>query len=161
MDCCNCIIDDNDLIKNYREILLNSEVDKVDKFIPDIRFGLVIKVYDGDTITIIGPVLNALNKTVHKFSIRIRGIDCPEIRTKNTDEKYVSIKARDYARELLMGKIVKLTDISFDKYGRILAKVLINDVDFSMLICEERLAVKYYGGSKKTPKNWRKYYEKS
>ena len=47
-------------------------------FIPPITHGKVIKVYDGDTITI-AALLPYENSKLYRFSVRINGIDCPEI----------------------------------------------------------------------------------
>jgi endonuclease YncB( thermonuclease family) len=162
MDCCsNTVLTIEDQINNYRDIISQHTIDSVEKFIPDIRFGLVVKVYDGDTITVLTPVLNTEKKTIHKFSVRVRGVDCPELRSKNEDDKFVSLKAREYATKSLMDKYVILKNISYDKYGRILATVIINNVDFGELLCKEKLAVKYFGKTKNVPKNWREYYENS
>lgn len=43
----------------------------------------VIKVYDGDTITV---VFNYNNK-YYKWNCRLNGIDTPEIKSNNEDEK--------------------------------------------------------------------------
>ena len=50
-------------------------------FVPPISGGRVIKVYDGDTITIANYMPYA-NSPLYRFSVRINGIDCPEIKTR-------------------------------------------------------------------------------
>ena len=55
-------------------------------FIPPLTMGKVIKVYDGDTITIASK-MPFENSPYYRFSVRLKGIDCPEIRTKNMEEK--------------------------------------------------------------------------
>ena len=48
-------------------------------FIPPISGGVVIKVYDGDTITIASK-LPYKKSPLYRFSVRLNGIDSPEIK---------------------------------------------------------------------------------
>ena len=127
-------------------------------FIPPITEGKVVKVYDGDTITI-ATKLPYENSPYYRFSVRLKGIDCPEMKTKNKDEKECATIARDFLREELMNKIVILKEIELEKYGRILANVYLNEQNMSLLLCEKKLAVKYDGGTKQSPDNWMEYYK--
>jgi len=70
-------------------------------YIPAIESGKVIKVYDGDTITI-ATKLPHDNEHVYRFSVRLRGIDCPEMR--KADEKEKAILARDFVSQRIMHK---------------------------------------------------------
>ena len=126
-------------------------------FIPPISEGKVVKVYDGDTITI-ATKLPYDNSPYYRFSVRLKGIDCPEIKTSNLYEKECALIARDFLIELLMDKMVLLKDVELEKYGRILADVYIDEQNVSELLCEKKLAVKYEGGTKQSPKNWMNYY---
>ena len=127
-------------------------------FIPPITEGKVVKVYDGDTITI-ATKLPYENSPYYRFSVRLKGIDCPEMKTKNKDEKECATIARDFLREILMNKMVILKEIELEKYGRILADVYLNEQNISLLLCEKKLAVKYDGGTKQSPDNWMEYYK--
>ena len=127
-------------------------------FIPPITEGKVVKVYDGDTITV-ATKLPYENSPYYRFSVRLKGIDCPEIKTKNKDEQECAILARDFLRDLLMDKMVVLKDVELEKYGRILAYVYYEDQHVSDMLCENRLAVKYDGGTKQCPTNWMDYYK--
>ena len=66
------------------EELINCQYKDAKKFLPDVTIGKVIKVYDGDTITIatklsgVGPI--------YKFNVRMLGIDTPEKRAKDPEE---------------------------------------------------------------------------
>ena len=51
-------------------------------FVYPIRYGKVIKVYDGDTITIAARLPNT-DGPIYRFSVRLNGIDTPEIRGKS------------------------------------------------------------------------------
>jgi len=126
-------------------------------FIPPITEGKVIKVYDGDTITI-ATKLPHDDSQYYRFSVRLKDIDCPEIRTKDKDEKECATIARDFLRDTIMDKMVILKDVELEKYGRILAYVYFEGTNLSMLLCEKRLAVKYDGGTKQSPENWLNYY---
>ena len=125
-------------------------------FKPDLRTGYVIKVYDGDTITIASK-LNK-NSPIYRWSIRILGIDCPEIKGKNKNEKKVAIIARDTLSNLILHNKVDLKNISYDKYGRILCNVYYKKILISDWLLEKKLAVTYDGGTKKSPDCWLKYY---
>ena len=50
------------------------------EFIAPVTSGRVIKVYDGDTITIASKVIGLKNSPIYKFPIRLNGIDTPEIK---------------------------------------------------------------------------------
>jgi len=126
-------------------------------FIPPITEGKVIKVYDGDTITI-ATKLPHDDSQYYRFSVRLKDIDCPEIRTKDKDEKECATIARDFLRDTIMDKMVVLKEVELEKYGRILAYVYFEGTNLSTLLCEKRLAVKYDGGTKQSPENWLNYY---
>ena len=76
-------------LKKYCETdIPNTEENKdVPKYVPQIKKGRVIKVYDGDTITIVGYIKN--NRELFKFSVRLNGLDCPEIKSKKSIDKTV------------------------------------------------------------------------
>ena len=60
----------------------------------------------------------------YRFTLRLLGIDTPEITGASADEKRVARAARDVLSEMVLGEMVKI-DVSagFDKYGRLLAVV--------------------------------------
>lgn len=121
------------------------------KYIPDIHYGKVIKVYDGDTITIATQLYNGCivpTKEMYRFSVRLNGIDTPEIKTSNVAEHTLAIIARDALSNLVMDKVVRLEDVSYDKYGRILCTVFLGDVDVCKWMLDHNYAVVYHGGKK-------------
>lgn len=126
-------------------------------FIPPITSGKVIKVYDGDTITIASK-LPYENSLIYRFSIRIKGIDCPEIKTHNLDEKEIALIAKKFVEDKCLNKIVELKNLSTEKYGRILADVYIYNLNISDELIKNKLAVPYDGGKKLVPDNWKIYY---
>lgn len=75
----------------------------------EILVGKVIKVYDGDTITIL--------VDGKKEKIRFFGIDAPEIK-----QNY-GIESRDFVRSKVMDKKVKVKVTDTDRYGRKIGKI--------------------------------------
>ena len=122
-------------------------------FIYPITFGKVIKVYDGDTITIASRLPNT-DGPIYRFSVRLNGIDTPEIRGKSVAGKELAIVVRDALRELIMGKVVELRNVANEKYGRILADVYLDSVSINDWLVEQNFAVPYTGGKKMRPANW-------
>ena len=94
-----------------------------EKFIPPISYGKVVKVYDGDTITVATPLDNT-RAPIYHFSVRLRGIDSPEIRGK---EKAAATKSREALSEKIMNRMVFLQNIDTEKYGRVLADVFLEE----------------------------------
>lgn len=121
-------------------------------YVPMITTCKVIKVYDGDTITIAAKIHET--SPVYRFSVRLRGIDTPEIRTKSETEKLLAIKARDFLAFRIMDKAVVLKNVSIEKYGRLLADVYHDGYHMNELMLTSGHAVKYDGGTKKIPSNW-------
>lgn len=134
------------------------------EFVPLVTEGKVIKVYDCDTITIATkiPYSTTLNESniMYRFHVRLLGIDTPEMKTKNEDEKTIAHLAQKSLSELILNKNVNLKNTSLDKYGRILANVYAeNGVELSSWAIDKRFAVFYDGGTKKSPKSWSDYYK--
>jgi micrococcal nuclease len=129
-------------------------------YIPNIKFGKVIKVYDGDTITIACKMPHD-NSPIYRFSVRIAGIDCPEMKTNNKTEKECAIIAKTTVSELVLHEIVQLQNVKLEKYGRILADVFTNGISLGDMLCECNMAVKYDGGTKVSPNDWMDYYNSS
>ena len=128
-------------------------------FVPPINSGRVIKVYDGDTITVASKIPNLKNSQIYKFSVRLNGIDTPEIKGSNEDQKNIAIKARDALNEKIMHKDVYLKNTKTEKYGRLLCDVYLENENLNQWMLDQRFAVKYDGGTKICPKSWTKYYE--
>ena len=127
------------------------DLNNTKKYSPDIHYGKVIKVYDGDTITIATQLYNGSvvpKKEMYRFSVRLNGIDTPEIKTSNVAEHTLAIIARDALSTLVMGKVVRLDNISYDKYGRLLCDVFLGDLDVCKWMLEHNYAVVYHGGKK-------------
>ena len=109
----------------------------------------VKRVVDGDTVDVI---LNLGFDIFYKSRVRLYGIDTPESRTRNKDEKARGKMAAAYLEDAINnGNTVviqtKLKD-SRGKYGRVLGNVVVDDVNINEQMVDKHLAVKYFGQSK-------------
>jgi len=109
----------------------------------------VTRVVDGDTIDVI---LDLGFSVLHKCRVRLYGIDTPESRTRNKDEKARGKLAAKFLEDSINnGKQIvlrsKLKD-SKGKYGRVLGEVIVDNININELMVKRYLAVKYYGQSK-------------
>ena len=144
----------------YREkIPDNLHPKDLPSFVPPLKTGKVIKVYDGDTITIASKVPGLYNSPIYKFSVRLNGIDTPEMRTKNEDEKEIATLARDALSEQIMGKEIRLENIKTEKYGRVLCDIYLDKIHLNKWLIDEKYALPYDGGTKVIPKSWKKYHK--
>lgn len=121
-----------------------------------IKSGRVIKCYDADTITIASKLPYDASP-LYRLSVRLNGIDAPEIKGKSAEEKEVAKEARDFVSNLVLNKVIRLENVESEKYGRILADVYLGDVHLNELLLKERYAVKYDGGTKLKPVSWLRY----
>jgi len=135
----------------------NDEEETPIPFVIPISSGKVIKVYDGDTITIQFR-LPYKESPLYKISVRLNGLDCPELKTKNLIEKQCSQIAKQKVSDLLLGETVEFKNVSMEKYGRLLADVYFKGKSVNQWLLDNHLAVGYDGGTKKVPENWMIYY---
>lgn len=139
----------------------NININELKSFVPPVTSGRVIKVYDGDTITIASKVPGLKNSDTYKFSIRLNGIDTPEMKTKNEDEKEIAIKARDALSNKIFGKDIILKDVKTEKYGRLLCEIYFEGEHINEWLISRRFALRYNGGTKKIPKSWKDFHERN
>ena len=132
--------------------LLNSGWKTCVPFVPNIVAGKVIKVYDGDTITVASRLYHGA--PIYRFSVRLNGIDTPEMKSKDEEEKNCAHVAREALRQRIDGRIVELKNTSMEKYGRILADVYLGDENMNMWMLSEGYALPYDGGTKTKPESW-------
>ena len=106
----------------------------------------VVCVYDGDTLTVNAHPWPQM--TIHT-SVRVKGIDTPEINGQCETERQRAILARDVAREMV-GERVVLQNVEFGKYaGRVVADVIIEDGrSLADILITADLARPYDGGAR-------------
>ena len=140
-------------LQNVETQLQSIEYNDTVKYIPTVTCGKVIKVYDGDTITIASHI-DPSCPIIYRFSVRLLGIDSPEIKGKTENEKLLAKKSRDALYNLIYGKFVTLENVNTEKYGRLLADVKYGDIHINKWMLENNYAVPYDGGTKLIPSEW-------
>jgi endonuclease YncB( thermonuclease family) len=117
-------------------------------------FAKVVKVYDGDTITVAMKPFSELG--VRQFQVRMHGYDSPEIRPprsavgrERTIER--AREARDALAAMILDEIVLLEVLpENDKYGRLLCKVRHRGVVVNDAMVKNGHGYEYFGGAKKS-----------
>ena len=109
----------------------------------------VKRVVGGDTVDVI---LDLGFDVSYSCRVRLYGIDTPESRTRDKDEKARGKMAGAFLEEAIEDgeKVViqtKLKD-SKGKYGRVLGDVVVDGVNINKLMVKCHLAVAYHGQSK-------------
>ena len=104
--------------------------------------------YDGDTCYVSAP---ALPGKLSKMSVRVLGIDTPEIKGKCEKEKELALIGRQTANQLFRAADkIEFKDLKWDKYGgRVLSNVYLDGKLYSNILIEKGLARPYDGGAKK------------
>ena len=113
------------------------------------------RVLDGDTIDVTIDLGFDLFK---KERVRVAGVDTPEKRTRNLEEKALGIDATNWLKEKLEGAVAGDDDLvirtelvgGVGKYGRLLGWLYIGTDDLSLneQMIEEGYAHPYDGGTK-------------
>ena len=111
------------------------------------------RVVDGDTIDVIIDLGFSVH---HQARVRMLGIDTPESRTRNLEEKAMGLAAKARLKEMLKGQQVELEcSKGKGKFGRVLAIVWTTDkggnrVNVNDQLCAEGHARPYFGGKKES-----------
>ena len=112
----------------------------------------VNKVLDGDTVDI--DLDLGFNIILANQRVRLAGVDTPESRTANKEEKPRGLLSKKKLSEKLpVGSWNKIrtmkSDNNDDKFGRILGEILLSDgVNVNAWLIENNYAVKYLGENK-------------
>lgn len=110
----------------------------------------VLSVYDGDTFKVNLPCSEDI--FCKDISIRIYGIDTPEIKTQNACEKKKAKQAQALTQNILNRGPVILNNCKRDKYFRLLCNVSVlgqnQGYDVAGELLDAGLAVRYYGQTK-------------
>lgn len=103
----------------------------------------LIKVIDGDTIDVMVDLGFGI---FTKQRLRLAGINTPESRTSNEEEKKKGLLAKKRLSELLQNDIIiKTTNDKQEKYGRLLATIFVNDKNINEQLITEGFADAYSG----------------
>ena len=128
-------------------ILLLFPVSTYAKSFGDYEGAVYIRNYDGDTITFNLPGLHPI--IGEKISIRVNGIDTPEIKGKCEKEKYDAQQAKEMVADILKdAEQITLKNMERGKYFRIAADVIVDGENLADVLVEAGMAVRYDGGKK-------------
>lgn len=136
---------------------MDEELKKCDNCTPmfsfdgEVHLAKVVDCYDGDTVKCVFKH----NGKYQRFSVRMYGYDTPEMRpsTKIPKEERDSIiksahEAKERLCELILNKFVTLECKQFDKYGRLLGVLNIDDMCVNDKMVEEGHGKPYFGKTK-------------
>tara|TARA_R100001463_G_scaffold26759_4_gene62452 strand:+ start:3257 stop:3598 length:342 start_codon:yes stop_codon:yes gene_type:complete len=104
------------------------------------------RIIDGDTVDAVIDL--GFDVSVHK-RIRLAGIDTPESRTRDLEEKERGLASKARLVEMLEGGEFVLESKEVGKYGRVLGTLFVDDKNINQTLVEEGYAVEYHGGKKK------------
>jgi len=116
---------------------------------------IVLKVIDGDTVDV--DLDLGFDVWLKKQRIRLYGLDTPESRTRDLEEKKFGLLAKNFVLEHcpIGGEIIVQTykDDARGKFGRILGELIVNsriygELNLNELMIYKNLAVRYHGQSK-------------
>ena len=107
----------------------------------------VIHVIDGDTLDV---QIDLGFDIHHLVRIRLFGINTPESRTRNKEEKRLGLAAKARLEELVAGKtiVVETKKDATEKYGRYLGVVFLGDKSINTQLIEEGHATEYFGSKR-------------
>jgi len=113
----------------------------------------VVHIVDGDTIDV--DIDLGFKTILTKRRIRLYGIDTPESRTRNKEEKRRGLISKNYLLlKCPIGGYITLKSHGVGKFGRILGELFeYNNIDsprrsINQELCDEGYAVPYFGQSK-------------
>tara|TARA_R110001592_G_scaffold29552_1_gene107078 strand:+ start:369 stop:797 length:429 start_codon:yes stop_codon:yes gene_type:complete len=106
------------------------------------------RVVDGDTVDVI---IDLGFDIFYKSRVRLYGIDTPESRTRNKDEKVRGLMSKQYLiNELEKGQVViKTHKDKKGKFGRVLGEMYVGDKNINLMMVDDHMAVEYKGQNKK------------
>lgn len=111
----------------------------------------VVRVVDGDTVDV--DIDLGFGVWLRKSRIRLLGVDTPESRTRDKEEKKYGLAAKAFLKKSLgTNPILKTTKDGKGKFGRILGEFLVEHpeatININELLIDTHHAVRYMGQSK-------------
>jgi len=103
------------------------------------------RVVDGDTVD---ALVDLGFNTWKKVRIRMVGMNAPESRTRDLEEKARGIAAKIRLEELLEKGTFILESQGVGKYGRCLGILFVDDININRTLINEGHATEYYGGKR-------------
>tara|TARA_R100000687_G_C6401933_1_gene142304 strand:- start:153 stop:512 length:360 start_codon:yes stop_codon:yes gene_type:complete len=107
----------------------------------------LVRIIDGDTIDISLDL--GFSVWMLKQRVRLLGINTPESRTRNLEEKALGLAAKAHLKKLLPKRfIIKTSKDGKGKFGRILAEPIVDGVNICQQMIDDNHARPYFGGKK-------------
>ena len=109
---------------------------------------VVDRVVDGDTVDV---TIDLGFKIFHKARVRMYGIDTPESRTRNKDEKARGLLSKSFLQEQIDSctkLVIQTKKDAKGKFGRILGDLVADGKNINQLMIAKHMAVRYIGQSK-------------
>ena len=108
----------------------------------------VTRVVDGDTVDV--DVDLGFGMIYKKQRVRMMGIDTPESRTRDLEEKFYGKASKANLKRILKDQEIQMVSHDKGKFGRILGELFIGDSSYSInqQQIDEYHAVPYFGQSK-------------
>ena len=106
----------------------------------------VLRIVDGDTVDV---RIDLGFNVWHKCRVRLMGINAPESRTRDLEEKARGLAAKQWLIDRLEFKAVEMKSHGSGKYGRILGELFVDEVNINEEMIEKGHAIWYDGGKKK------------
>jgi|TARA_R100001510_G_C7607330_1_gene171973 micrococcal nuclease len=108
----------------------------------------ITRIVDGDTVD---ANIDCGFDIIFKSRIRLYGVDTPESRTRDLDEKARGKMASAFLQEQINKAELVKVKTKLDKkgkFGRVLGSIIADDIDLNQAMIEKNLAVAYFGQSK-------------
>ena len=108
----------------------------------------VTRIVDGDTVDV--DIDLGFGMVYKKQRVRMMGIDTPESRTRDLEEKYYGKLSKAHLVSILEEGDIELQSHDKGKFGRILGELFVGDTNYSVnqQMIDEYHAVPYMGQSK-------------
>ena len=107
----------------------------------------VVSIYDGDTFTV--NIAHWPSVAGERISVRIAGIDTPELRSRCDYEKTRARAAKQFTvAALRKARQIDLRNLQRDKYFRLLSDVYVDGQNLGQLLLQQGHAVPYGGKTK-------------
>lgn len=113
----------------------------------------VTRVVDGDTVDV--DIDLGFGVVYKKQRVRMMGIDTPESRTRDLEEKFYGKQSKYYLEGLLKDQEIQLVSHDKGKFGRILGELFVGGSAYSInkTMIDNYHAVPYLGQSKEDTEN--------